>query len=254
MESDADYQLLKQLAQGNNVDLDQWPDLLPRLVTRLEKIVLNEFPSPIRLSVAVLETSSPSQDHGSSRNDQPSSKETMTEDSNGTSSLPPLLLALISSINDTLLKYFSKAPPHTIQRLAELLLFPRCNYRSLSSYLLALDRVVHVTSTSTAFPLLLISPDSSANKSLSNGDTIDGADLHPVSRNFTAPNNPLIHGVGSDEALGGALLTPIPWLKKSRSSSPLESEVVTQRSTEIIEGPNGPGGVETVSVSINGLI
>lgn len=239
------------------MDLEQWPDLLSRIVTRLAKIVHHEFPRPLEQPVVTAETQSSSQSQaiGSSQNDHSKSKEVTKEDSSSsTKSLPPLLDTLFSSINDTLLKYFSKAPPHTIQRLAELLLFPRHNYRSLSSYLLALDRVVHVTSTSTAFPLPLMSPDLSANTNFSNGENADGADSHPVSRGYAVPNNSLIHCIGSDEAFGGALLTPIPWLIKSRSSSPLESEVVTQRSTEIIEGPNGPGGVETVSVSINGLI
>jgi len=57
-----------------------------------------------------------------------------------------------------------------------------------------------------------------------------------------------------DDSLGGALLTPIPWLNKSNGDthSPLEGEVKTE-STEMVEGPNGPGGVETVSVSVNGV-
>lgn len=96
--------------------------------------------------------------------------------------------------------------------------------------------------------------------------------------------------VGSDEALGGALLTPIPWLARratngdggseSGESSTLGSEggpaplaanpgaVATQQrsaqgrqyemqvrteSTETIEGPNGMGSIETVTVSVNGL-
>lgn len=87
---------------------------------------------------------------------------------------------------------------------------------------------------------------------------------------------------GSDEALGGALLTPIPWLQPnhhgiggppqsgigtpgqrsptgSQSSAPspgmsndLEGEVRTE-STETIDGPNGVGSIETVSVSVNGI-
>ncbi|RKF65875.1 hypothetical protein OnM2_002036 [Erysiphe neolycopersici] len=251
MESDADNHVLRALAQGKKVDLEQWSDLLSRI------IVHHEFPRPLKQPVAVLETQSPSQSQaiGSPHNDQSKSKDITKEDnSSSENSLPPLLLTLFSSIKDTLLKYFSKAPPHTIQRLAELILFPRLNYRSLSSYLLALDRVVHVTSTSTAFPLPLMSPELYTNRVFPNGENADDADSYPVSRGYTVPNNPLIHCIGSDDAFSGALLTPIPWLMKSRSSSPLESEVMTQRSTEIIEGPNGPGGVETVSVSINGLI
>jgi len=53
------------------------------------------------------------------------------------------------------------------------------------------------------------------------------------------------------------LLTPITWLNKNGAGStgthsPIEGEVKTE-STETIEGPNGPGGIETVSVSVNGV-
>lgn len=70
---------------------------------------------------------------------------------------------------------------------------------------------------------------------------------------------------GSDESLGGALLTPIPWLKAASSagsntprsalsnhSDSVEREVKTE-STETIEGPHGMGSIETVSVSVNGI-
>jgi hypothetical protein len=53
--------------------------------------------------------------------------------------------------------------------------------------------------------------------------------------------------LGSDESLGGALLTPIPWLQ-NRGQSELISE-----STEMVEGPNGAGRIETVSV-VNGAL
>lgn len=50
-------------------------------------------------------------------------------------------------------------------------------------------------------------------------------------------------------------MTPILWLNKNgngNTHSPLEGEVKTE-STEMVEGPNGMGGVETVSVSVNGI-
>jgi hypothetical protein len=53
--------------------------------------------------------------------------------------------------------------------------------------------------------------------------------------------------LGSDESLGGALLTPIPWLQ-NRGQSELISE-----STEMVEGPHGAGRIETVSVINGGL-
>lgn len=68
------------------------------------------------------------------------------------------------------------------------------------------------------------------------------------------------HTLGSDESLGGALLTPIPWLqsisgvkvKEESVASELEGEVRTE-STETIDGPNGAGSIQTVSVSVNGV-
>jgi hypothetical protein len=50
--------------------------------------------------------------------------------------------------------------------------------------------------------------------------------------------------LGSDEALGGALLTPIPWLQ-NRGQNELISE-----STEMVDGPNGAGRIETVTVGM----
>lgn len=46
------------------------------------------------------------------------------------------------------------------------------------------------------------------------------------------------------------MLTPIPWLKNISVKE--EPEIKTE-STETIDGPNGPGGVETVTVSVNGV-
>lgn len=70
--------------------------------------------------------------------------------------------------------------------------------------------------------------------------------------------------LGSDESLGGALLTPIPWLAIRRDSQPSsgsssggnsngnEKELQTS-STEMVEGPNGAGRIETVNV-VNGVM
>lgn len=93
--------------------------------------------------------------------------------------------------------YFTSKPPHTIQRLAELILRPTTHYRTLPAYLRAVDRVVTVTSSADNFPLQM---QASANRpnGLVNGERSD-------------------HGVGGDEFLGGALLTPIPWLSNTAS-------------------------------------
>jgi hypothetical protein len=72
-----------------------------------------------------------------------------------------------------------------------------------------------------------------------------------------------VPSLGSDESLGGALLTPISWLlpqnqiatnngNASNHVKELAGEVKTE-STETIDGPNGAGSIETVSVSVNGI-
>lgn len=253
MELDADNSLLQSLAQGKAMDLDQWPSLLSRLITRLEKIIIDCFPCPATRIDSASKIQSPNKLPGLEKehSDQLATEEDAKKTS-GLASLPPALHMLHSSITATLFTHFSKAPPHTIQRLAELLLSPCSHYRTLSSYLHALDRVVHVTSPTTLFPLPPIISDPFVTALHSNGSFNDGADLHPITSVYTPSNNTGKFSLGSDEALGGALLTPISWLEKSGSNSPLEGEVITQTSTKIIEGPNGPGGVETVSVSFNG--
>lgn len=179
--------------------------------------------------------------------------------------LPPQVTAMLTEITTTLSDTFPTYPPHTIQRLAELLLAPNHHYKSLPTYLHALDRVVHVTSGLNVYPLPPAVPDaSSVSLLLPNGasDTI-------LPSPFAAP--------GSDEALGGALLTPIPWLQTTgppaRAPSPqpqtdsssssaasaaaerandAEAELRTE-STETIDGPNGMGSIETVTVTLNGV-
>jgi hypothetical protein len=164
--------------------------------------------------------------------------------------LPPQLQELLTSIISTLTTLFSKFPPHTVQRLAELISNPKHHYKSLPAYLHAVDRVVHVTSGANSFPLPPAIPDPSSASVLSNGGSID-----PLSISWGNTTSLQNNGLGSDESLGGALLTPILWLNKNANGnthSPLEGEVKSER-TEMVEGPNGLGGIETVSVSVNGV-
>jgi len=138
--------------------------------------------------------------------------------------------------------------------LAELVLNPKQHYKTLPSYLHAVDRVVHVTSGAHIFPLPPAIPDPSSATILSNGTTAPGIDPLTISWGNPATTSSTL---GSDESLGGALLTPITWLTNRNGSShgshsPMEGEVKTE-STEMIEGPNGLGGVETVTVSVNGI-
>lgn len=207
--------------------------------------------------------------------------------------LPPQITAMLAEITGVLNETFHTYPPHTIQRLAELVLEPRRHYRSLPAYLHAVDRVVHVTSGNNIYPLPPAIPNMSqmnmnglGDGQESNGTGDGGSESgHAIwaSSSNGAP-------IGSDEALGGALLTPIPWLARrsangdggseSSESSTLGSEggpsplgpaaaagtgqsqrqsqsrqfemQVRTESTETIDGPNGMGSIETVSV-VNGI-
>lgn len=142
-------------------------------------------------------------------------------------SLPQDVTTFYSSIRTTLSKNFAKNPPHTVQRLAELVLEPKKRYKFLPPYLRALDRVVSVSSPLTLFPLpQAVLPTA--------GGLLNG----------TSSANTTQSALGSDESLGGALLTPIPWLQ-NRSQNELISE-----STEMVDGPNGAGRIETVTVGM----
>lgn len=222
---------------------------------------------PVLSSSQQVEPSSPQNETGSQDTSQ-SSQSTNKENAPPTTSdrievpsdaLPPQIIALLSSITETLTTYFSTYPPHTIQRLSELLLQPKRHYRTLPSYLHAVDRVVHVTSGANVFPLPAALPDSSASAVLTNGDApaVSGADPSTISWGNSTTTVP---SLGSDEALGGALLTPIPWLRNGgpeisqngSSSQEMEGEIKTE-STETVDGPNGAGRIETVTVSVNGI-
>lgn len=151
--------------------------------------------------------------------------------------LPPQLVSLLASIQSTLRNSFPEAPPHTVQRLAELVLRPRAHYRTLPSYLRALDRVVSVSSPTTVFPLPSAAP-------AGHGSYLNGT-MTPASTSDTDP----------DDTLGGAALTPIPWLRETLAPSGGERMVgsdLRRESTSVIDGPNGVGSVETVTVAVNG--
>ncbi|KAK7718363.1 hypothetical protein SLS64_002314 [Diaporthe eres] len=209
--------------------------------------------------------------------------------------LPPQIIAMIAEINGVLNESFHTYPPHTIQRLAELVLRPRQHYKSLPSYLHAVDRVVHVTSGNNTYPLPPAIPDMSSmslggpNGVMDQGQPQENGSDTSMAWVSTSNGN----AIGSDEALGGALLTPIPWLQRrssgnrdgdggsesgesstlgsdggptplaanqgpassQRSSSQQSSRQFETRteSTETIDGPNGVGSIETVSISVNGI-
>lgn len=153
---------------------------------------------------------------------------------------PPELITLHQSIKSNLQSGFSKYPPHTVQRLAELILFPKRHYRYLPPYLNALDRVVNVSSNTTVFPL----PHTALPVS---GGVLNGGSAINDQTASTAV------ALGSDESLGGALLTPIPWLSPAGRVSSNSDRELQSESTEMVDGPNGAGRIETVSV-VNGVM
>ncbi|KAM7209008.1 hypothetical protein V8F20_000617 [Naviculisporaceae sp. PSN 640] len=325
MEIDPDEGILNRAAQDGSMNYSAWPGLLPALIERIEKTAHNDFPipsipppkPPVRPPSPRLIAPLPSSDTigpPSSSGTTPSSQETNKENANPASlppgttvnnvapptstavastenpptqqgqpapgALPPQVTAMLDEITSTLKENFENYPPHTIQRLSELVLRPRQHYRHLVAYLHAVDRVVHVTSGANTYPLPPAVSDMSAMSSNGGGGSVTGLTI-----NSTVANN-----LGTDEALGGALLTPIPWLSKSTngggsddvsdagSSSPLSSGPVRPQqqqlpqsrqigpggrkpepqlrteSTETIEGPNGMGSIETVTISLGGLV
>ncbi|KAK1835516.1 hypothetical protein QBC39DRAFT_340421 [Podospora conica] len=239
---------------------------------------------------------------------QPPQQEQVPEPGPLPGTLPTQVAGLLNEVTSTLSLNFPTYPPHTVQRLAELVLKPRQQHRSVVSYLHALDRVVHVTSGANNYPLPPAVPDQAALSQLVNGGGSSAGPSGALSINTDAAR------VGSDEALGGALLTPIPWLtgranggsavratagssddghddaentsplgpglgpglpqqppqpqqqRQTPSSSLLSAQAtgpsegssgnnpkIRTESTETIEGPNGMGSIETVSISVNGI-
>ncbi|KAJ1327843.1 serine/threonine-protein phosphatase 4 regulatory subunit 2 [Microdochium nivale] len=314
METD-DNDVLSAVAASGTMEYSLWPALMPRIVSRIEQIARDEFPmpqvpSPISYPAepwTFPEDSIPPMPPTPPRPSTPhSSREANKENdpdrpprvidplahpsgpvvdpahgeimSGRYAHWPQALAIKIAYITHTLETYFTTYPPHTIQRLAELLLEPKRHYKSLPAFLHAVDRVVHVTSGLNVYPLPPAVQENFSGTLLSNGVSAEAVASAPALSPFAAP--------GSDEALGGALLTPIPWLTQPAATSPppgssatatpdtvgeqqvgvaaaaaassstsptdMEGQVRTE-STETIEGPNGMGSVETVSVSVNGV-
>lgn len=167
--------------------------------------------------------------------------------------LPPQLLSLLSSIKKNLNTYFSVNPPHTIQRLSELVLHPTKHYRTLPSYLRALDRVISVSTTADVYPHSTIAATFQGSAS-NGGALVNGT----ISTSYLAPSAPSLHSSsddsdGRDDSLSGAVLTRIPWLRNTSDSASDRVGDLHTESTSLIDGPNGAGSLETVTVSMNGI-
>ncbi|KAH9863611.1 hypothetical protein J1614_009543 [Plenodomus biglobosus] len=234
--------ILRQAAHDGSLDSAEWPKTLQYLLDRLDEIVA-DFPKPPADQSPSAITDLPSRPNTSNAISSQESHATDKENAPPATpprppvpafaapadaqSLPHDMTAFYSSIRTALSTNFAHHPPHTIQRLAELVLEPKRRYRHLPPYLRALDRVVSVSSPLNTFPLpQAVLPTA--------GGLLNG----------TTPMTTASATLGSDESLGGALLTPIPWLQ-NRGQSELISE-----STEMVDGPNGAGRIETVTVGM----
>lgn len=114
-------------------------------------------------------------------------------------------------------------------------MYPRRHYRHLPPYLAALDRVVSVSSPLSDFPLPQLTVNTNTNGShLSNGDTTITVDRE---------------GLASDESLGGALLTPIPWLRKENS---LADAVSNAQSLENGYRADHTEDIDAIAQTLNG--
>ncbi|KAL4730655.1 hypothetical protein ACLX1H_002693 [Fusarium chlamydosporum] len=257
MEVDSDNGPLSQFAAGATVEKDVWPAVRSDIISRLDKIAHNDFPipklpPPPRVPQAIVEArtspsaSSPQVESSQETNKDASTTESLPATQTIEGALPKQLADMLIDITKHL-ETFETYPPHTIQRLAELILRPKAHYRAVAPYLHAVDRVVQVTSSTNTYPLPPPIPDMSS-MHLNGEDPKDPA----VS---VAWSNPTTAALGTDEALGGALLTPIPWLtrRSPESSQDTPGAQIHSEGTETIEGPNGVGSIETVSVSVNGI-
>ncbi|KAH8728320.1 hypothetical protein GQ44DRAFT_769306 [Phaeosphaeriaceae sp. PMI808] len=232
--------LLQTAAEEGALDSAEWPKTLQYILHRLDDIVA-DFPHPPTDSISAIEPdsaprpqnlASSQESHSTDKeNDPPATRSrppVPAFSAPGSQSLPQDVATFYSSIRAALSKNFAHHPPHTVQRLAELILEPKKKYKFLPPYLRALDRVVSVSSPLTLFPLpQAVLPTT--------GNLLNGT---ASAINTQTPT------LGSDESLGGALLTPIPWLQ-NRGQNELVSE-----STEIVDGPNGAGRIETVTVGM----
>ncbi|KAH6643024.1 hypothetical protein C7974DRAFT_460987 [Boeremia exigua] len=241
----AAHAVLQQAAADGSLDSAEWPQTLQYVLARLDDII-HEFPKPpadagpdaapdAHVSASASASAAPAAQQPAHNDDAPPTTPprpppvpVFAAPAASASAIPPATTTFYAAIRAALVRNFATHPPHTIQRLAELVLEPKRRYKYLSPYLRALDRVVSVSSPLTVFPLpQAVLPSA--------GGLLNGTTSVPTAQTPT---------LGSDESLGGALLTPIPWLH-SRGQNELISE-----STEMVDGPNGAGRIETVTVGM----
>ncbi|KAJ5254649.1 hypothetical protein N7505_011858 [Penicillium chrysogenum] len=223
-----DEEALQIAANGGPLDLGRWNGMAGPLIERLEYIVYNVFPMPQVRPEPIGQPSFPN--HSSQANSIPpesSNKENtspadiQTSPQAARTGSPRRLAFLLSAIRSSITSFFEDKPPHTIQRLAELVLYPTKHYRTLPAYLRAVDRVVSVTSSADIFPFQTPAVTNAQTNGLLPGN---GSGV------YMAPE--FAQGLGSDESLGGALLTPIPWL----TNASFEGEDTNGDAGMLVEG------------------
>ncbi|KAK2594560.1 hypothetical protein QQS21_007732 [Conoideocrella luteorostrata] len=270
MEVDSEKGVLEKIAAGGEVEEGTWLDLRADIIARLDETAHNVFPipnlpPPPPPPAPTIEGRLISSPLPSSPLEHPSSQEANKENAPAERPAEPHDLVpgeLPKQIDDMLtdikkhLDTFRTDAPHTIQRLAELTLSPRAHYKALAPYLHAVDRVVRVTSGARTYPLPPAVSDMS-------GLELNGEEPKDPAESVTWSNPTVTALLGTDEALGGALLTPIPWLARrspegngngsDAGDAPAAGAQIHSEGTETIDGPNGMGRVETVSVSVNGI-
>ncbi|KAI1959632.1 DNA repair protein rad50 [Ophidiomyces ophidiicola] len=244
---DADVEVLEAIAKNGTMDYEKWPALIEPFLEQLRHIAHTEFPTlrvrsnsidtvPLNTQSAYASQDPNSQANSNKENAPPSQTQlqspharppvpsfspessirvpdSQSQTSHDDTPLPVPLEAMLASIESTLRRDFSLRPPHTIQRLVELVLRPTRHYKTLPAYLRAVDRVVSVSSGADVFPLSFTTPHNvMVDNQLSNG--INGVTSFSLFGDSS---------LGSDESLGGALLTPIPWLNSAMSAHAGES-------------------------------
>lgn len=130
------------------------------------------------------------------------------------SSHPPAMLALHQATENTFRVRFPKYPPWTIQRLAELMLEPQRGNRTLGSFLRSLEVTLSASSSTTAFPSNeALLAGSGTIISMQGGGELPATSSTGLSQSMQIASISSNVDTSSDEAIGGALLTPISWLQ-----------------------------------------
>ncbi|RPA87209.1 hypothetical protein BJ508DRAFT_410746 [Ascobolus immersus RN42] len=221
---DADTAILQQWASTGKAEITDWPDMLQRLIQRIEDIAHKTYitipdtrpsspPPPPPPAPSTIERPESRLSMNSHPVSPPPSSSPEAMQPTPYPDLPPACSVLLLEIKECLHTYFTTAPPYTIQRMSELILEPKRHYTNLEKFLRALQKSVSVTSSIDNFPLPF--------------NEVEAANLASIAL-----------GSNAEDALGGARLTPIPWLEP------------TQLTAGFLEGEDG---TSTVKPDPNGI-